>query len=320
MNTQQAIPTILRPPSGPTGIFLIWPGWNIIEHLTIAEAWSKKNGVGASVYLMPGVHEWRECFYFFHIGSIRGFGIKSTRVRRYGNGLLKSVWDFPMQDHSPEISGFEIENMVATSEPAIELGGQQNAVVGEISSVGKSADLIYVTNATPTDNPPAGRPWGCWTENLTLRFPVVIYGPKTAGIRLRVTDGQKRGQSFSRFHGAAQITLVDPGSIGVDFESHCHVYSGEMRFKFNGDDASLGQAICMNVGPECNITDNFYDSFVEGRGIRIRVAPSARVTGHGQFTRQLAEHSRDEITPGQNWKGLPAGYVEWGILRDQIKI
>src|SRR5687767_3994524 len=104
------------------GVFQIRVGNDPLAIFQAAEAWSIKNGVGAWVQFMPGVFDIWFSFEFFHIARIIGCGIGSTRLRRHLSAtIFKSVWDFPMQDHSPVIGGFEIENMVETSEPAIEI-------------------------------------------------------------------------------------------------------------------------------------------------------------------------------------------------------
>jgi hypothetical protein len=300
-----------RPISPPDGIFHIRPTWDVYRILGEAELF--ENSV---VVFWPGTYDLRGTFEFRNIGKIMGWGSKQTRFRRYGQTLFKGVWPYATMDRSPHIGGFSIQNKVSTSEPAIELGGQQNIHIEDIYSWDAPADVLCFTNMDPVDNPPLGHPFGTWTENITLER-IVIYGPKSAGIRFRVTDPQRRFQSFSNFRGNGQLTLTQPGSNGIFCEDHVLIYGGYFGFKFNLDDQANGQAVCFGVGPDCNIVSNEWNSFVEGRGFRVSLRPSSRITGHGRFTRQNPAHTADNISAGSTWDGKPSGYVEDGILEDQ---
>src|SRR5687768_5420082 len=321
--------TNTRETSVPEGLFFIRPGNDVYGTMARADDWSEEHGIGASVFFMPGVYDIETPIDFWHIGHIAGYGIKSTRIRRHGNTLWRSLWRYPNIDAAPCISGFEVENMVATDEPAIILGSCQNAVVENCYSWGQPADLLRLENAEPVQ-PPEERPLGTWTENVMLRR-VIIYGPKRAGISFRNSSPEMKQQSFSNFKSdMVQITLVEPGSVAVNFESHIHAYSSEFRFKINVDGSCNGDAIGVNVGPECNNAGNFWHSFIEGvplygqnnevirpAGYRIKVDPSARVLGHGKFYRQLESHTPDLIAPGVNYRGEPAGRVQAGLLEDE---
>jgi hypothetical protein len=311
------------------GIFQIRPGDNYEAIFQRAEEWSRIKEIGACVMFMPGDFTFLLTNEFYHIGSIIGHGIGITRLNRLAQTLFKSLWKFPNISHAPVIGGFDIHNLVETEEPAIVLGGSQNIQISDVYSWGKPADFLRLENAEPVQ-PPTGRPFGTWTENVMLRR-IVIYGPKRAGITFRNSSPEMKQQSFSNFKSdMVQITLTEPGSKAVDFESHIHAYSSEFRFKINVDGSCNGDAVGVNVGPECNNTGNFWHSFIEGvplygpnnevirpAGYRIKVAPSARVLGHGKFYRQLESHTPDWITPGVNYRGEQAGRVQAGILEDE---
>lgn len=309
------------------GIFRIRPGNDIYRILAAAEAW----GPGAVVVFWPGEYELHETFEFRNIAAILGFGINVTRFKRFGQTIFRSVWKYAEQNHAPRIGGFNIQNMVPDTEPAIEIGGSQNLSMTGIYSWGSPGDLVRFVNAEPTESQPLGKPFGTWTENICMDL-IIISGPRKAGISFRVADGQRRFQSFSNFKsGMIQIALTEPGSVGIEMEDHVLFYSARLAAKFNIELSAQGNATCIKVGPYCTVAANHYEMYVEGvplrdedgniirsAGRRIHLDPTSRVTGTGTFWRQDPSAIDDWITPGMTWDHKPGGFVENGILKDQI--
>lgn len=308
------------------GVFRVRPHMNVMSILRAAEAW----GPGSWVVFYPGEYEFRETFEFYNIAAIVGFGINSVRFKRWENTIFKSVWKYAEWQAAPRLGGFNIQNMVDTDEPALELGGAQNICLSDIFSWGPGG-LVRFVNAEAVENPPLGKPFGTWTENIVMRR-IIVSGPKLSAISFRVEDPNRRFQSFSNFKSEMiQIALSEPGSIGIDMGDHTHFYSGHLAAKFNIEASAQGLATCLKIGPQSNVLCNHYEMYVEGvplrdvegfilakAGLRIDLDPTARMTGTGSFWRQDPAAVSDLIVAGTTWDGREAGFIQDGILKDQI--
>lgn len=284
---------------------------------------------GSIVIFEPGSYDFLHPFVYRNIASILGYGPTSTKFGRWGNKLFSCVQDYASNDIVHAWSGFTIENLEYTDEPAIEFGGTSFSTVDNVWSVGKPSDFIHVVNEDPRMTPPEGAAFGCWTENVRLR-DLLVYG-YLRGIVTICKDPTGGNNSFSNFKASGvQFGATAPGSIGLDIGPHSNFYAASLGMKFNVERSCEGDATCINVGEGCNLQGNF-DCYVEGNaerdesgavirpaGTRIKVAASARVTGWGRFTRQSYETIRDEIAkPALRWDGLQGGFVESEILEDQ---